>query len=308
MNWTSLRERLLGENPADVRPPKLAIPALPAVALEFCRAADRHDVSLAELATILERDAGLVVDLLKTVNSSSIGVRNKVNSVRTALSLLGPRRAKMFVLTSGVQTVSAKTRSPIAPANRFSFAAMQRAVFARRLAERLGLDADFAFAGALLQDFTIPALTAEQPDRYRTWLNQLTDDVASLAELEQARQGWDHATAGARLLLSWQIPDDLICLVLMHHWLTPILNSPAFSASELVVVALSSLLPDPLHARPSRTAALEQLLAGRYQIDVDAFREGVLEDVRATSVGMDLSLAWTSPTADVPGRAAPACC
>lgn len=312
MNWTALRERLLGENPNDVRPPKLAIPALPEVALEFCRATDRPDATIVELAGILERDGGLVVDLLRNVNSSSTGVRTKVNSARTAIGLLGPRRTKMFVLTSGMQTTASKVKSPFATPARFSFAAMQRAVFARRLAERLSLDGDLAFAGALLQDFAVPALTAERPDRYAILLENLTDAVPSIATLEQARFGWDHAMAGARLMLSWQFPDDLVCLVLTQHWVDPILNSPTFSGCELVAVALSTLLPDPFHIHPSRTALLEHHLSTRFGIDVAPFREWVNEDVLNAGVAVDPSLAWAPKSGTgVSGSAehcAPACC
>lgn len=293
MNWTNLRERLLGAKENNVQPPKLAIPSLPTVVMEFCRAAERPDISANELAQILDRDAGLVVELLRNINSATLGVRNKVNSSRAALSLLGIRRAKMFVLTSSVQSVSQKSKSPLADGRRFSFAAMQRAVFARRLADRLGHDAELAFAAALLQDFVVPALTVERPDRYRLLLTALTGDVASLADLERGRFGWDHSLAGARLMLSWGFPDDLVCLVLTQHWLTGILANPTFRDSELVEITLSSLLPDPLDARPSRQELLAQHLADLFGIDVPAFQEWIAEDLQYSGVAHDPTLAWT---------------
>lgn len=303
MNWSALRARLLGENVKDVKPPKLAIPALPAVAMEFCRAADRPDITIGELAGILERDAALVLDLLRTVNSSSNGLRTKVNSARTALSLLGPRRAKLFVLTSGVQNATSQVKSPLGSVNRFSFAAMQRAVFARHVANRLGHDGDLAFAGALLQDFTTPALTAERPDKYRSFQSVLNQDVPSIVVLEKARFGWDHAVAGARLMLSWEFPDDLVCLTFAHHWLNAILESPTFTDSELLDVALSALLPDPLDSRPVRAAQLEHCLSTRFGIDVAAFQESVLNDLHNSGVAIEADMTWAPVAAPQPALA-----
>lgn len=294
MNWTTLRERLLGENIKDIRPPKLSIPPLPAVAMEFCRAAENPNLSIGDLASILDRDGALVVDLLRTINSSSTGVRNKVSSTKTALGLLGPRRAKMFVLTSSVQTASQKVKSKFATATAFSYVAMQRAIFARRLADRLGFDSDLCFSAALLQDYTIPALTVEKEARYKSLLSVLTEDVPAITILEQARFGWDHALAGARLMLSWNFPDELVCLQHAHHWLDPVLASATFSNSEMVVVALSALLPDPLDSRSHRIELLEHLLTTRYGIEIGPFQESMLQDLANAGIPTEPSFSWTS--------------
>ena len=292
MNWVKLREHFLADVRNEVAPPRLAIPPLPAVTVEFCRAAERPDITINELGAILERDAVLLVEVLRMVNSSALAVRNKISSARAALSLLGIRRARMYVLTTSVQSVAQRVKSPLCDLNLFSFAAMQRAVFSRRFAERRGLDAELAFAAGLLQDFAVPALTMENPDRYHTLIASLSNDAASMADVERARFGWDHALAAARLMLSWQFPDDLICLAFAHHRLEAILASSALSDSELLPVALSSLLPNPLDARQCCVDRLEQLLSTRFKVDVAAFRGWVAEDLQHTGVPYNEDLAW----------------
>jgi HD-like signal output (HDOD) protein len=300
MNWTLLRERLLGDGMRDVSPPKLNIPPLPAAAMEFCRAADQPSATIPMLAQLLDRDAGLVVELLRNVNSSATGVRNRVSSTKAAIGLLGIRRTKIFVMTSSVQSVSQKSKSPFAGWEEFSYSAMQRAVFARRFAELRGLDADLSFSAALLQDFTIPALTAESPSRYKLMLQQLSEGDHSLADLERARTGWDHALAGARLMLSWQFPDDLVCLMLSHHWINAILNSDVLCETELLPVALSSLLPGPLDSRLSQTQLLEELLSTRFGVEVAPFRQWVMNDLESCVRSLDSPYQWTCGTAASP--------
>ncbi|MDX1969168.1 MAG: HDOD domain-containing protein [Planctomycetaceae bacterium] len=294
MDWSTLRHRLLGHVPGDVTPPLLGMAAIPTVVTEFCRAADRSEISHVELAAILDRDQGLVVEVLKVVNSAATGVRRKVNSSRAAIALLGIKRAKRLVLISGVQASSQKSKSPFGATTAFSFAALQRAIFARRLADRLGLDDELAFAGALLQDFTIPSLTAELPERYRTLVEELQQSGDSLSDRERSRAGWDHAFAGANMMLHWGLPDDLVCLTLLHHRLDQILKSRRLGTSEALPVALSALLPDPLDNRPERIAQLEEILSARFGIEVDAFRLWVCEDLNYAGMPVNEHLSWNA--------------
>lgn len=293
MNWAALRERLLVDAKT-ARVPPLALPPLPMVATQFCRLADHPATTVGKLATILDRDTALVIELLRHVNSSATGTRHRVNTSRMAISLLGIRRARMFVLTSSVQAAAQQCASPLASPNCFSFAAMQRAFVASRLAERFHLNAPLAFAGALLQDFCLPALTKDSPDRYRRFLAAPAQDK-TLAQFEYARCGWDHALAGARLMMSWHFSDDLICLVRAHHWLSQILASPSLEKSELLPVALAALLPGPVDPDSGSRDRLEQLLAERFAINVPEFQQCVAQDLMHSGLAHEASVAWTSP-------------
>lgn len=306
MNWTLLRERLLKEV-TNVRPPTLPLPPLPKVAAEFVRAADSPDPNVAQLSAIIDRDASMLVELLRYVNSSTFAVRQRVSSSRNAISLLGIKRTKMFVLTASVQAVSQGCKSPLASQADFSFAAMQRAILARRLAERFNMDGDLAFAAGLLQDFTIPALTCESPDRYKALTQQArTDGSASLADLERARNGWDHALAGARLMLSWKFPDDLICMTMAHHWLEGVLATSELRQTELLPVALSALLPGPLDGNVSRVTQLESILADTLKFDVGSLRDWVQQDLLNSGVTANPELCWKSAPASTAPVSPPA--
>lgn len=297
MDWPQLRARLTaGTNPA-TKPPKLSIPPLPQTAVEFCRAADRPDVTVSELAGIIERDPALVIELLRLINSSASGVSSKVSSARAALALLGSRRAKMFVMTSSVNFATQRINSPLAKLGDFSFAANQRAAFARRLGERLSMDAELCYAGALLSDFALPAITSEYSERYRALREAITEEVSSLAEVEQRRNGWDHGLVAARLMESWQFPDDLVCLSLCHHRLDVIENSRVLGSCELLPVALAALLPDPLDSRATRMRRLEETLQTRFSVSVPEIQEQVRADLTSLSIPPHSRLSWRSAEA-----------
>ncbi len=204
-------------------PPKLNLPPMSAVVSEFARAVDNPKSTHADLAAILDRDPALVLELLKIVNSAASGCAQQNQHIENGDFSVGGEALEAVVLTSGAKKVTGGAMSPFGTPNQFAFAAMQRAVFARhvRSHRHLKVDEDLAFAGALLQDFPVPALTANdgsvsgapRADGGRR---------SSVAVFEKKRFWLGSCLAGARLIQAWGFPDDLICLVLAHHWLDAI--------------------------------------------------------------------------------------
>ena len=80
MDWKEIREEALDGLDLSLVPPKVKLPALPYAVTLFVQRSRDESVPLAELAKILETDAGLTIQLLKHVNSTFFAVRNKVVS------------------------------------------------------------------------------------------------------------------------------------------------------------------------------------------------------------------------------------
>ena len=82
------------------------LPALSAAVTQFIDRSNDPKASLKELAKIIETDAGITVELLRYVNSTYIGLRNKAGTVLQALTLLGQRQSRMFVPRTGSTRLS----------------------------------------------------------------------------------------------------------------------------------------------------------------------------------------------------------
>jgi len=120
---------------------------------------------------------------------------------------------------------------------------LRRALFARMMSQLLGLrDAEEAFSAALLQDMALPLLAKELPQEYE----ELFDDRASrncrLSLLEQARFGWTHAEAAAKIAKKWNLPDEFARLISAHAD-PQVLRAPSRDDPGRTAVALSALLP-----------------------------------------------------------------
>ncbi len=83
-DWTAIRTELLGSHPKSVLPPTLKLPMLPRALSDFTRQAQDPNADPRELSKIIETDSGLSSELLRHVNSCTVGVKSKVKSVHSA--------------------------------------------------------------------------------------------------------------------------------------------------------------------------------------------------------------------------------
>ena len=123
-----------------------------------------ESVPLPELAQILETDSTLTIELLKYVNSSSTGLRNKAKTVLQAITLLGCARCRLFVIATGMGAAVRSQCSKLIDQTAFWSDTLQKAIFAREIALLLRTDPDVAFVGAPVAGLPVP-LPHQFPDR-----------------------------------------------------------------------------------------------------------------------------------------------
>lgn len=109
INWNELCTEAIGDFRLTALPSTLKLPALPLAVTKFLSKSKEPNASIEELSQIIETDTGLTLELLRHVNSAFIGLRHKASSVQQAISLLGVRQTKMFIVSNGMQsTVKAR--------------------------------------------------------------------------------------------------------------------------------------------------------------------------------------------------------
>lgn len=257
INWTEFRRSLLGDHDPQVFPPRIQLPILPHALMEFSRKAESPDACTTELGRIIESDSGLTCDLLRYVNSSKFGLRTKLSTAHQAITKLGIRNSKLFLLTAGVQHAMKACKSKLINFQAFWLTNLERALFAREVAGLLKANADVAFAGSMLHDFMLPLLSNEKYHDYFKFTQIPEQDRPPLVTYEKATFGWDHALASAQVLLAWSFPDDLISCVLLHHGGLEMLRHNEVGNTAVAAVAVAGLIPDALR---QSGAGLEQLM------------------------------------------------
>jgi len=231
-------------------PDDLQIPSLPTSLTEFLDASNRDDYDVKELGKIVEHDPGLTVDLLKCVNCAAVGSASPVKTPTEALVRLGIPRSRTFLIAAGMRGAVLAHESRLMNCRNFWNESLRRALFARTAAIHLKLDVDLAYMGGLLQDFLLPVLTNQYDSQYIEFMKDAAPQGMTLIDWEADTFGWDHAVAGAYVARKWNMPDDLLLAIMLHHRMDLALESPDAETFKRFPVTLAALLPDQLHQVP----------------------------------------------------------
>lgn len=287
--WTKLRKQLLPDCGESILPKDWKLPVFPQAVNQFLQHANRPNYDIKKLAKFLESDSNLTCELLKSVNSSAYGLRHKSQNVLQALVSLGVRRSRLILLTAAVHSTITKFNSHLFDFHQFSIDNLDRAMFAKIVAEKNHADPDLAFTGAILQDFLLPVLGHICLQDYVAYFNNSTGVASDLTEFEMGLFGVHHAQAAAVCLVQWNVPDELICSVLCHHMTYPQLQELDLIGTHVHAVAASAMLPGavPQYKNPAvKLAEWDQLDDSidlceiAEQIDTELESEGYSETER----------------------------
>jgi HD-like signal output (HDOD) protein len=221
------------------------LPAMPQSAVRLLDLSRDPSTGPVEFAVPIEADPGLTVQVLRFVNSSYFGFRNEISNVKQAITLVGVRTVKNFVLYSAVFSMIPNPRCGLFDLRRLWQDSLRRALFARTLAKTLGLDeAEEPFAAALLQDMAVPLLAKEVPEAYNTLFGARgqAENRVRLSRLEEHLFGWTHAEAAGIMARRWKLPEGFANLIEDHlavdQWVAQKDQQPGKLA-----VSMSALLP-----------------------------------------------------------------
>lgn len=284
LDWRSICDGELQGLTLSCLPPTLQLPALPHAVTHFMQKANQPDAKVRELASIVETDSGLTLELLRHVNSAFVGLRHKATSIERALTLLGLRQSKLFLVQTGTQAAVRARKSKMINQNQFWNESLQRAIFAKEVAKILKADLDMSFAGALLQDFLLPVLTDEFIEGYVAFLEARDNQPQPLCHFERSQFTWNHPQVSAALAQRWHLPDELVCCLLFHHHGLKILTDAQLKRTSVAAVALSALLPGQMSQQPNGWDQLLYLQQKWDTFDLAAIAESV--DAQHEELGM----------------------
>lgn len=195
------------------------LPSFPTAVMEILGLLRDTNTRLSDIGIHIERDPGLSVKVLRTVNSAAFGLTSTVNQVGHAASLLGRSRLEAIVLSVAVKGVLPSESISTFDQKLFWGTAAKRACMARTFAKHMHPATEFeAFTAGLLQDMGIPLIFMQKKDAYakvyQAWQN---DPMAILTELEHNAFGFDHTEVGSVVAQSWDLPAYLVEAIGEHH-------------------------------------------------------------------------------------------
>lgn len=194
------------------------LPALPAVAARVIRMVDNPKASTSALARLVAADQGLTAKILKIANSPFYGFPKKISTVDFAIIVLGYDALKEIIVSTSLVSSLEEAPDGYFDSRAFWDHSVASGVLARRLARDLGYRiSGEAFVGGLLHDMGVTILNRHFKDEYRRIVGIVRETDLTFLEAEESVLGTTHAEVGGWLAERWNLPDQLVEAVSLHH-------------------------------------------------------------------------------------------
>ncbi len=243
----------------------------PHVAQKVVHVVRDDNFDIVEVVKLLECDPALSVAILRLVNSSYYGLRNKVDGLRQAVALIGRRSLRRAVLSFGIIDRLTAGMPAQAYLDFWRRAFTTAALSSRLLPNGDRKLSDQAYTTGLLADLGVLLFMQVEQDKYLP-LSEEFSHGPQLAQAEIMTFGFDHAALGAELMTRWGFSEEITSAVRDHHGLAGSVGS----LSRLLQAAdrVNDFIWYPAS---SKVALCRQLLEQEYRMDMDGFISLVVE-------------------------------
>jgi len=190
----------------------------PDVWFRFNEAVSTPDTTIDDIADIVKTDPSLVASVLKVVNSAFYGIRNQVDTISRAITIIGLDDLYGIVTSIvAVNSFSKISTSLVKPATfwRHSFCT---AILAKKIARHCNvLHTERLYVIGLLHDIGSLLLYSSYPEISEEIINISDGDEEKHYHLEKDKLGFTHSDIGAALLNEWGLPATLTQAIQFHH-------------------------------------------------------------------------------------------
>jgi len=238
-----------------------SVPPLPSASTEVVRLVRDPESPNAKVATAIEYDPSLTMNVLRVANSSSFGAPQTVGSVREAFSRLVPDNGFQSVLAAAVGKIAE------GPMGGYDVSGedlwdhlIGSALAATKLAQVLKVNTpEHLFAAALTHDIGKVVLGTFPEVNAKAITSLALEQRISFEQAEQKTLGIDHAEVGAFLVEHWSLPSSIVDAVRLHHQperavQNPLIVNLVHIADVVCLMAGVGASVDALSHRPSSQA------------------------------------------------------
>lgn len=191
------------------------LPAVPMVAARVIQLIDNPNASLDDLQRSIMADQAMTSRILKIANSSFYGVRQNVDTLSEALSILGLKVTRLIVLAVATRGIYKR------------FGAVEQKLWEHSLGVSIAagivgseiehVRREEAVVAGLLHDVGKIVINNSFTDKITEIIKKVYETKMSSMNVEQEILGFNHAEVGFFLAEKWGFPDMLCQVILKHH-------------------------------------------------------------------------------------------
>jgi len=179
----------------------------------------RDDVSFSKISDLIEKDTVIAGNILRVVNSALYGRRGTVNSVRSAVSVLGLNKLRNFVLGMSVARMWSQAALPKHfSTSRFNLHSVATALMADLLAQQLPIQyPEGAFVAGLFHDLGKLLIAVGMRSEWAEIDTLHSRGGLTWVKSEELVLGLTHAELSNAAVAAWALPEPIQSAVRHHH-------------------------------------------------------------------------------------------
>jgi len=195
------------------------LPPMPLVASRIISLASDPNTDTKVLERAILADQALTAQILKIANSSFYGCLRSINTVASAIVLIGFKGIKSLALAASLKSFYRRTSLAEKMLWEHSIAA---AIAAHALSRHLCCQAEEAFIGGLMHDIGKTILNNQRNELFTEIVQTVYNEELTFAEIEREKLGFTHAEVGGLIVKKWNLSTELEEAVTHHHSLSEI--------------------------------------------------------------------------------------
>lgn len=196
------------------------IKTLPHVAIKLSQLLSDENSSLNQFEELIRMDPGLVVRLLRTVNSPYYGLMQKVDSISRAVLFIGLKGLRNMVVTEALRDIfKMSSNSETFTRSRLWLHSAAVGVCSQMIAERIfSIKGEDAYLCGILHDIGLIVLDQVAHDQLMEVLKAYKpQEGLNLTVYENEIIGTNHTVIGSLLAKQWNLPESVQEGIRQHH-------------------------------------------------------------------------------------------
>ncbi len=214
----------------------IGLPTLPTIAMEIQNIMREDKLSVVQTVPIIEQDPSLALKILKVANSAYYGMKQKVNSLRQAVVIIGMRELAGIVLGFSVlKSLSTSDDETSLDWRKFWEHSIAVGHIAELLNDELGTHFNESpYSLGLLHDIGQLVMYRLEPLKYEEVFKLSMSENISMIQAEAHVFGITHQQAGKWIAERWGLSEFVQAVNGNHHNLAGIEDDELMLAASLI--------------------------------------------------------------------------
>jgi putative nucleotidyltransferase with HDIG domain len=191
------------------------LPTIPVIATKVLQMLENERVNADQLAKVVASDPAVAARVLKISNSAFYGCQRQIQTLSSAIVILGFNTLKSLVVAASVKQVYKPFGLTEKMLWEHSFGA---GLAARLIASNTRIvNEEEAFLAGLFHDIGKIIMNSFDKNKFQNAIQRCYNENLSFEEVEKTTYDYTHAEVGAYVIKKWNFPEILTGAVFYHH-------------------------------------------------------------------------------------------